>query len=235
MQIVLLPFAGGSSFSYNVLRDHLRHQWRDINLLMLESPGRGRRMREPLLRRFDRIVMDMVDQMDGKLEEGFTLFGHSMGALLAREAAHELKRRSMPMPAHIVCTGSEAPCYLPKGRDYHTRSREELIEVLRGFGGSQSDVLAHPELMQLLEPVFRADFEAVETYRYVERPPLDIPLTVIIGSEEDIAPEEAAAWDRESTLMRPVIKFPGGHFFLFDHAYFFVNHLIISAQTHGTA
>ncbi len=227
MQIVLLPYAGGSSFSYNVLREHLDGH----DLLMLEPPGRGRRLRSPLLRRFDHILNDIVDQMDGRLEEGFTLFGHSMGALLARETAHELKRRSLPMPAHIVCTGSEAPSFSPKGRDYHKRSRSELIEVLRDFGGSQSEVLDHPELMELLEPVFRADFEAVETYRYVERPPLDIPLTVMIGSEEDIAPEEAAAWERESTLMRPVITLPGGHFFLFEQASEFAKHLTISAQT----
>ncbi len=213
IQLVMLPFAGASCFSYAALQRLLP---REIQTIVWEPPGRGQRVREPLLRTIDAMVDDMLERLGERIRDGFVVYGHSMGALLAVELARRLPDAGLPAPRHLLCSGREAPSAPRRSPDYHLLPREELVAELRGFGGSPDEILANDELMEFMEPILRADFEAVAQYSYRPRPALDIPISVVTGDVEDILPEELTGWQNESNFPVRMLNLPGGHFFIFE-------------------
>jgi surfactin synthase thioesterase subunit len=79
------------------------------------------------------------------------------------------------------------------------------------------EILASEEMLNFLEPILRNDFSISETYAYENHAPLDIPLTVITGTEEDMEKEDILLWQKESSHPVDFKQLPGGHFFIMDH------------------
>jgi surfactin synthase thioesterase subunit len=62
------------------------------------------------------------------------------------------------------------------------------------MGGTPEAVLEHLELMSVLNPILRADLEVCQTYEYEPRPPLDCPITVFGGlQDEEVSREQLEA------------------------------------------
>ncbi|MEK8174897.1 thioesterase domain-containing protein [Streptomyces sp. M19] len=58
-----------------------------------------------------------------------------------------------------------------------------------------------------------------ETYAYVPRPPLPVPVTVLNGRDDAMVdPERVAGWAELSTGPVEFEEFPGDHFYLRDGA-----------------
>ena len=75
------------------------------------------------------------------------------------------------------------------------RQMDERIDKL----STEIEVLAHEELMQIAEPILRADFKLCETYEYVDDAPLDMPLSVFGGVTDSKVPESVLEPWREQT------------------------------------
>jgi medium-chain acyl-[acyl-carrier-protein] hydrolase len=102
---------------------------------------------------------------------------------------------------------------IPRG--WHTLSDAALAREIGRLGGTPPGVLQNPELLALVLPILRADFEALETHRHVADAPLDLPIRVFGGTEDAGTPRaELEAWRAQSTRPVTVKTFPGGHFFL---------------------
>jgi len=71
------------------------------------------------------------------------------------------------------------------------------------------------EFLQLFLSMLRADLTLVETYQYTAEPPLECPVSVFGGLQDDTATHaELFAW-REQTSSRFDLKLlPGDHFFV---------------------
>jgi medium-chain acyl-[acyl-carrier-protein] hydrolase len=149
------------------------------------------------------------------LDKPFVFFGHSLGALLCFETARSLRRENRSQPAHLFVSAIEAP---------HHRSREEslsglpksaLVKKLREFNGTPVEVLQNDELLDLMLPTIRADFELCETYEYHRESPLGCPMTIYGGLDDHkIDAERLAAWSETTVGACEIRMFPGGHFYL---------------------
>jgi surfactin synthase thioesterase subunit len=95
---------------------------------------------------------------------------------------------------------------------------EEFIQSLKDMGGFQEELLQDAMVMEFFEPILKADFRAIENYTYEETPLFQIPITVMIGADEEVTNDEAWSWKKESTEKVEVKVFPGHHFFIFDQA-----------------
>lgn len=97
----------------------------------------------------------------------------------------------------------------------HQLPDDTFVEKLREYNGTPRDVLENRELMALLLPILRADFEACETYRCDEQSPLDMPLTLFGGEDDvDTPPHYFDAWRRHTKGPLTMFWFRGDHFFL---------------------
>ena len=105
-----------------------------------------------------------------------------------------------------------------KEKDRHLLPQADFIEILKRFEGTTREVLENQEMMELFEPVLRADFQALDTYTYEKSEPFDVPITVMRGSDESLMRADALRWQDETTRKISFLEFSGGHFFIFRHA-----------------
>lgn len=214
VDLYCLPFAGGNAYSYRALEKLLPAA---INVIPLEPPGRGRRLREPRLDTLAAVTADVVAVISGSLDRPYAFFGHSMGALVAYLATRRLLKEGLPAPRHLLLSGKAPPHIPSREAQWHTLPLPLFIEKLGVLGGCPPAVLADRELMDYFAPIIQHDMRLVAEYRYTPEPPLAVPLTVLIGSQEKTSPAEAAQWRQMTTGDFSMETYEGGHFFLFEH------------------
>lgn len=211
LRLLCFPYAGGSSQIY---REWQKGFPAHIEVCAINLPGRGHRLSEPAYTNVHDLVKAAIEDLSPIIDRPIALFGHSMGALIAYEFAHLLRQRRGVEPKHFLVSSRRAP-HLPSDRFTYNLPEEEFLAEISQLNGTPREVLEHPELMQLLMPLLRADFELIQTYKYTPRPPLNCPLTVVGGSEDDeITDDKLAAWRQHTTGEFSLQIVPGDHFFI---------------------
>ncbi|MEL6702992.1 MAG: alpha/beta fold hydrolase [Bacteroidota bacterium] len=219
VRMFCLPYAGGGASIYR--------QWGSVwphvaEVFAVQPPGREGRIAEPLLTSMDTWIGQLATAVSPYLDRPYALFGHSMGALASFELAHELLRRGEPSPQCLIVSGRGAP-HVPDpeiGIPMHQLSEGDFVERLKLLDGTPTAVLENRELMDLMVPVLRADFQVIETYSYTDRAPLPIPISVFGGISDSTATrEDLEAWSEMTSNSFSIHRFQGGHFFLNTNAF----------------
>lgn len=213
IRLFCLPFAGGSYYSYFPLEKHINSR---ICLTPIDLPGHGRRMREPLLSDLDDMCEDVYDQISHQLNSPYAILGHSMGALLGYLVTQKIEARGAPRPVHLFVSGRQGPSVPGRHKNVHLLPKEDFIKHLQHYGGIQDEILKEKDLMDLFEPIMRADFKALN-YAHINKTPLTSPITVFLGTADTITYEEAMTWQAVTHTPITLHQFPGGHFFIFNN------------------
>ena len=102
--------------------------------------------------------------------------------------------------------------------NFHKLTDEECISILRIGEGLPTEILQNPQLMKMLLPTMKADFEVIETWKAPsEIAPLPVPIWAFAGIDDFAAsPETMKAWDVCTQKEFRLGIFPGGHYFAFD-------------------
>lgn len=215
LRLFCFPYAGGSATVY--------HQWpaalpADIELVAVQYPGRATRMREAPCTRLQALLDDIEAGILPQLDRPYAFFGHSMGATVAHELARRLLAANRPLPKHLFLSGRSAPQLAPCKAPIHALPHAEFIAAMRELNGTPAEILEHRELMEMLAPIIRADFEVLETWQYEPTAPSAIPVSVFGGIADAAVPlENLDAWASCTTARFKRHMFPGDHFFLQQH------------------
>ncbi|GAB2737073.1 thioesterase II family protein [Amycolatopsis magusensis] len=212
-RVFCFPYAGGDPRAYL--------DWQPLlddcaDIVAVCPPGKAHRAHEPL--------PDFVGLAD-QLAEAITaevardprpvqLFGHSFGGLLGFEVARRL--RDVPAVGHLTASGISAPSLLPSARvrEMSALDGAEFAEALAFFGQFPPEVVADREVLDLLLPGLKADFELAVGYRYQPAPPLRIGVSVIAGAgDPHVGEPQLAPWAQECTEPPEHRRAPGGHFY----------------------
>jgi surfactin synthase thioesterase subunit len=212
-QLFLLHFAGGNIYSFNTITPGLKN----LEVIPLELPGRGRRMQEGLLKDFDLAANDFFHQIVPVLSGApFLIYGHSMGAYLGLRVANLLESAGRP-PAYLIVSGNPGPG-VPRERpvQMHLLPKAEFIQELRILGGVPEELFRDVDLFAFFEPILRADFEVAEASGLEQEPPIAAPLYALMGSEEENV-DQIANWGRftRSEFRSEILE--GNHFFIHKH------------------
>ncbi len=184
----------------------------------LDYPGHGRRFGEPLLTDMHVLVEDALHQIQDRLSQPYAFWGHSFGAGIAWLLARRLAATGCTLPVHLFVSGRRGPSLENNSSERHLLPTSEFLKMVFEFDGTPKELLQNPELLELFEPVLRADFQANDTWRYQpHHTPLEVPVTVMAGTIHDVAPEAAQAWRKETTQPLKMLNFEGNHFFIFQH------------------
>jgi surfactin synthase thioesterase subunit len=185
-----------------------------VDVVVLQYPGRQDRLSEPVLDSIDELADAIVTQVRGQTDERTAFFGHSMGAVLAFEVTRRLEDAGDRSPMGLFLSGRRAPS-TRRTETVHLRDDDGLIAELRGLNGSDGRLLDDPELRQMILPAVRGDYTAIETYRGGSDASVRCPIEVLIGLDDPRTTEaEANAWRRHTTGEFRVTAFPGDHFYL---------------------
>ena len=212
MRLFCLPYAGAGASVYGAWPASLPDT---VEVCAVQLPGRERRLGEPLFDDVRRLIPALCDGIAPLLNGPFALFGHSLGALLAYETALALRRDRGLSPARLFVSGHRAP-HLPRRhpRIHHLPDRAFVDELCR-LNGTPAEVLAAPELLELVLPPLRADFRMAETYAPSSGGGLSCPL-VALGSTEDerVSLATLEPWREVTSGPFELVMFPGDHFYL---------------------
>jgi medium-chain acyl-[acyl-carrier-protein] hydrolase len=186
-----------------------------IEVCAAQLPGRENRLGEPHFTRLQTLVEAVADALAPMLDTPFAFFGHSMGAMIGFELTRSLRRQHRLEPVHLFISGRRAPQIPHTERPTYNLPEAELLDELRRLSGTPTAVLENPELLQLVLPLLRTDFEVCQTYTYVPEAALGCPITVFGGLQDAEVPRESlAAWREQTSASFTLRMFPGDHFFL---------------------
>ena len=212
LRLFCLPYAGGSTYIYDRWSDFFPDT---IEICPIELPGRRKRFIETPYDSINLLISDLGKVLLPYLDEPFALFGHSMGGLVSFELTRLLRRRYHLQPVHLfisACRATQIPRSKPP---IHNLDDAAFTQEIIRLGGTPQAVLKDKEMMELILPILKADFKAIETHIYQVESPLNLPLTVFGGdSDTEVTPEELAAWREQTTGKFSLERFTGGHFFL---------------------
>src|SRR5512145_848665 len=197
LRLFCFPHAGGAASMYLSWPGLLPAS---ISICPIQYPGRENRLGERPLKQLTDLADGLAPVLRPYVEKPFAFFGHSMGALAAFELAHLLNRLYGVLPAFFFVSGFRAPQLPPINEPIANLPEDEFIAELRSYNGTPDEILESREMMQLLMPTLRADFNAVETYRYTPKAPLRCPIAAFGGTQDHGVPEEdVAAWGEQTT------------------------------------
>lgn len=210
-QLFLLHFAGGNCYSFQFLTSRLK----DFDVVPLELPGRGRRLKENLLKEFDQAAGDIFNQVMEKLtSDNFLIYGHSMGAYLALRITNMLAEKEK-FPICLFVSGNAGPD-VRENKNRYLLAHDDFIAELKKLGGVPPEFTENKELFDFFEPILRADFEIAERNNMKDEQPVSVPLYAMMGSEE-LHVDKIANWARFTLLEFDYEVLPGDHFFIYDH------------------
>lgn len=158
LQLFLIHFAGGNCYSYNLLKTLLTAYF-DVEVL--ELPGRGKRITEPLIKDSVLASTDLYIQLKSKLMGSeYLIYGHGMGAILGFLVTKKMEQE-MRSPMHLIVTGNNGPGRLREKCRYNMPTTL-FVQELKKLGGIPNELFENEELFRFYEPILRADFEIVE-------------------------------------------------------------------------
>lgn len=213
VRLFCFPYAGGAASIYRTWGDDMPPE---IDVWPVQPPGREGRIREAAAGSMDELVAAMDDGFGSVLDEApFAFFGHSLGANAAYELARRRRDSGRTQPLRLFASAHLAPPEPWQDEFLHDMPNPRFREKLRQLNGTPHEVLDHPELMELVEPLLRADFRVNETYVHRPGEPLDCPVTAVGGLGDDDVPREKLERWREVTSGEFKLRMlPGDHFFL---------------------
>ncbi|WP_340563479.1 thioesterase II family protein [Streptomyces sp. GSL17-111] len=214
VRLFCLPHGGGSASAYVTLTRELA-RW--VEAVAVQYPGRQDRHDEPFLTSVEATVDALVPVLREAADRPYALFGHSLGATLAYEAARRLSDAGHP-PAHLFVSGRRSPS-LPRHDLAFLRDDGALIAEVARLQGCDPLVFQEQELLEVVLPALRNDARMADGYRPRPDPALTVPLTVLTGDADPHVPvEDARAWqDVVQGGSAELHVLPGGHFYLDDH------------------
>ena len=213
-RLFCFPYAGAGAPAYFPWGAALAP--RDIEVQAVQLPGRGSRFAEPLRVDLRRLAADLATAMEPLLDRPWSLFGHSMGAILAWETMRELQARRAPAPRCLLVSGAHPPHVPRTGDRVGDLPDEAFLEVVaRRYGGIPAEVLANRELLDLVLPALRADMQMLERYVADETVAVPIPLAAFAGrADRRLEEEHMKEWQRLTSSAFSLTWLDGDHFFL---------------------
>jgi medium-chain acyl-[acyl-carrier-protein] hydrolase len=212
LRLFCLPYAGGSAA---IFRNWSKRVPESVLVCPVELPGRGSRLSEPPFINLLDLAEALVGWLRPYLDMPFAFFGHSMGAILCFEAARKLQRENGLYPEHLFVSACRFPEMFGHRRITYNLPDEEFIKDVVQLGGTPEEILDHQELLQLMIPILRADFQACQTYVYSPGPQLLSPITAFGGLQDNfVSIDQLKGWREYSLHSFSLQMLPGNHFLI---------------------
>lgn len=208
IQMFLLPYAGGSSKSFNRLIQFLDNR---IELIPIEYAGRMTRRSEEFIEDYNLFLKDVAQQInkDRNPDMPYILLGYSLGSILTYDLTiHGLIHGEL---AHVfLCAKGSLRNKTSVDKKY---TDEEVIKEMKFLGGTDERIFDNERFLSIyMEPV-KKDFNIWRQFVYT--PGHIFSNATVIYSREDPAAAGVHDW---SEIVKGSIEY-----FDIGHSHFFIN------------
>lgn len=212
LRLFCFSYAGGNASTY---RDWHKQLPEDIEVCSIQLPGRGTRFKEAAYTDLDALLTDLAKQIEPLTDIPYALFGHSMGAQVAFELVRKFQEKNVHLPSCLIVSGRRAPQLKKQVKPIYTLPENEFREEIRRLNGTPTEALNNPELMDIVSPILRADFQLIETWEYQPSEPLDVPLLALGGiKDSQVSLDDLEDWKNVTNGPFCLELFSGDHFFI---------------------
>lgn len=211
-QLFCLPYSGSSAAFYTQWSSALNN----VEIVPIELAGRGYRFNEKPYDSMAEAVRDIYEQIVPRTNGAYSIYGHSLGSLLAMLVTYEIQYENQQMPETVFCSGRDAPHCAIK-TNYHSLAESDLLDVLIDLGGIDKNEARHKELMSIFVPIIRSDLALIENYDFqAYRGELDCNVVILNGTNDPLCTGEQGDWMRYSKHSIQAYRIEGNHFFLHE-------------------
>lgn len=218
IRLFLMPHAGSGAAAY---RGWSRLLPAEICAQALTLPGRQSRRAEPLpvdwetlLDELHRAVLETLDD-----ERPYAFFGHCIGAMLAYRLAVRLEADGDPAPSLLGMSGWSPRGFFRAPEGHERLSMDEFGDLFKDLGAFPAELWDDPDMLDLVMPPVIADFRIAVQYED-DGAVVECPLVSYAGKSDPllVEPDAMTAWTERSRRYLGHQEYPGGHFYVGEHA-----------------
>ncbi len=235
LRLFCFPFAGGGSAIFQSWGESIDAT---IEVIAVEPPGRLGRIAEAPVTDIGAFVEGVVPELRERTDRPFAFYGHCLGGLTSFEVARRLRQDGGPSPVHLFVSGARSPDHTGDRGTFEERLMSDLLrldgfrlhlppfqqpdnvfgEIIRRFNiPASEEMLAHPELRELLLPAIRAEFQMVSNYRFRREHAWDVPITCFAAKGDPyVSRRHALGWGRFTNQRFQLFVREGAHFAVVD-------------------
>ena len=215
--LLVFPHAGSGASTY---RAFTKVASENFDPIVFQYPGRQDRAREAGLETLPEIAAGaFAEFLVSQHNTGapITVFGHSMGAIVAFEFVRLAEAAGIDVRLLTVSAAvwPSRVAELPP----HPTEDEQLLDHMTALNGTGDQVLASRDVMKMALPVMKMDYRAFDAYSCGTEVTVTAPIHAIGGDEDPfVTPADLYGWSRHTTADAQVTLFDGGHFYLDENA-----------------
>lgn len=215
IRLFCFPHGGGGPQAY---LDWAKKLSKEIEVMAICLPGRSMRFKEDLFTNMDDIISNISKDFVSYTDKPFAFFGHSIGAVLSFEVAKKLEKNGLPGPIHLIASALPSPEFISLKSTMYLFSDDKLISMVKEWGLLPDKIMENPELIKMILPPLRADFQALETYKFTDKTKITSSITAFGGKDDKQVPEnQLKTWEQYTSHSFSLKMFDGGHFYTESH------------------
>ena len=208
-RLACFAHAGGAASAFGSLKRALSPH--GIEVCALQPPGRENRLTECCADSAAELAEEFAAAIGSLPPLPTAYFGHSMGALIAF-----LTARLHP-PLRLFASAGVSPSTKIFPGITHALPKDAFRKRLFAMGGVPQTLREQPDLLDIFEPIIRADYQLLDKYLHHDHSPAPCPITVYVADgDKTVPPESATQWQSVSRDPITVRRFEGGHFYLYQ-------------------
>ncbi len=187
-QLICFPYLGGYVSSFN---DVVRAMTEDIEIWVANPPGHfGSEL--ALISDINELTSVYYKDITKIIHEGSVFLGHSMGGIVSYSLLERMVRnQDKVLPKTLILSACAAPSRF-KNEHYTKLNDEGLIKQIQVYGGLPESILNDHKLMEIMLPIFRADYGILESSGQTSYSKVDIE-THLLWGEKDKAEDISVA------------------------------------------
>ena len=213
MKLFCFPHAGGFSLYYGFLQ---KYEYQNIDRIFLFDYPRNSFKFNGTPTDFKQYTDAAVDYIKANKAKGepYMLFGHSMGAFIACEAALAMQNDFGDSPAGVIVSGQNPPYAVTQGK--LREMPKDLYAFAKELGGVPQKILDNKKMCERLYRFAEADMKAVAAYQPTTiKPEKRLKCGMLLQGSDDIVvdPKYHNDWDKTFQKIFMDKVFDGGHFY----------------------
>lgn len=191
-----------------------------IELVSVQLPGRWNRVNEPAFLHMEQLTPVLGAEFKAKLAENpkqtYAFYGHSLGGLVAYDLTKYLIKENLPLPVHLFISSKRAVQDAShKFPIYELPMDKFEVMVAELYGALPPEVTADPDIKKMFLEITKKDMELLDTYIYTPDPLINVPLTILGGTEDHVITlDSILGWKELTSASCEIVQLPGDHFFL---------------------
>lgn len=215
IDLVCLHHAGGSGSTFNTWK-HIG-EINGVNVITPSMPGRAELYKETIIRSPKEAIQWILEEVWGKVNGDFHLFGHSLGGQLAFHAVSAAVEYGLPLPTTVHISAARPGIKnTHQPIDAQAVTDEEALHLLSTLGGATEKQLANPLWLQRALPLLRDDLTLSRRLTACQGKYFPGHLNLYGGTEDTFVPVEFLRGWGEIADSIHLKTYDGGHFYLHE-------------------